>query len=198
LPEREGRELNRVKRFVFDGILASKDLQDVARGMGPETDLIRLSTLEEATDPAWYPAELVVSAGRSTRVYYRLYLFENKVRRLIERVLSESKGADWYETSVPGPVKEKAQDVMEREGMARFQGPRGANPLSYCFLSDLGKIIDANWADFEEVMYRRDWAMGRFEDLRLIRNAIAHMSEVAEDDQNRLDIILRDWNRQIG
>jgi Swt1-like HEPN len=132
-------------------------------------------------------------------VYYRLFLFENKVRRLTERVLIESKGDDWFDgPAVPEPIRDRAKEVMEKEGAARFQSIRGANPLNYCFLPDLGKIIDENWADFEEVIYRRDWAMGKFEDLRLIRNAIAHMSDVAEDDQERLDIILRDWNRQIG
>jgi hypothetical protein len=191
--------MDKLKKFVFDGILAAKDVQDVARSIQTETDLIRLATLEEATDPAWYAQDLVAAAHRCAPVYYRLFLFENKVRRLFETVLTEAKGPDWFNsTAVESRIRESARNRMEEEGAARFHGRRGGRLLSYVMLNDLGKIIDDNWKEFEDVLYRRDWVKGKFEDLRLTRNAVAHMADVGDDDLERLDVILRDWNRQVG
>ncbi len=190
--------VNHVKRFVFDGILATMDLQDLSRGMGSEASLIRTSTLEEATDPSWYPTELVDAARRSTSGYYRLFLFENKVRRLVERVLSESKGERWFDRCVPEPIRKSAERQMEQEGAARFHGRRGGKLLNYVYLTELLEIIDANWEDFKEVLYRQDWVRGKFAELRLTRNAVAHMGDLEDDDLDRLNLILRDWNRQVG
>jgi HEPN superfamily Swt1-like protein len=191
--------LSSVKRLVFDGILASKDLEELARTLPTQTGpLVSSETSEEATDPSWYPAPLVAAANRVSRAYYRLYLFENQVRRLIESVLLEAKGAAWWEDCVPEPVRNEAVRKRDEEGGARFHHPRGDKLIDFASLRELGKIIEQNWGDFEDILYRKEWVLGKLEELRLTRNAIAHMSDVAEDDLSRLDMILKDWNRQVG
>lgn len=192
--------MREIKRFVFEGVLASKEVQQVGKNLGlGETDLVATSIASESTDPSWYPQDLVVAARRMAQVYFRLYLFENKVTRMVDRVLTESKGDNWFEPpTVPKPIVTEATRRREEAGMARFHTPRGDKMIDYVSLPDLGKIIEANWADFELILYRKEWMLGKFEDLRLIRNATAHMGEVSNDDLARLDVILKDWNRQVG
>jgi hypothetical protein len=192
--------MRKIKQFVFEGVLAGKEVQHVAKNLGlGESDLLTTSLASESTDPSWYAQDLVVAARRMSQVYFRLYLFENKVTQMVDRVLSESKGDGWFQTGVvPEPIVKEATRRREAEGMARFHRRQGDKLVDYVSLPDLGKIIEANWTDFETILYRKEWMLGKFEDLRLIRNATAHMGEVSDDDLDRLDVILKDWNRQVG
>lgn len=191
--------IDEVKRVVFDGILASRDLEDLSKSLPTQGQpLVTLTSVTESTDPSWYPAPMVAGATRMSAVYYRLYLFENKIRRLIESVLDESKGVDWWNTSVPDPIPRNAEFRRNEEAEAKFHHPRGDKLIDYVTLPEMAKIIEHNWSDFEDILYRKEWALGKFEELRLTRNAMAHMSDVSEDDLERLDVILKDWNQQVA
>jgi hypothetical protein len=192
------KELSDIRKFVMDGVLAAREVQDVGRSMDLQgSELVKLSAPTESTDPSWYPNHIVVAARRMASVYLRLYLFENQVRDLIAKVLSEARGPEWV-TTLPDPILREANRRRTEDGVAKFHQPRGDALLNYVSLTDLGKIIDQNWAEFEDVLYTRAWVSAKFEDLRLTRNAVAHMGDVSDEDLQRLDIILRDWNRQVG
>ncbi|HEX9429264.1 MAG TPA: Swt1 family HEPN domain-containing protein [Candidatus Bathyarchaeia archaeon] len=188
-----------VKKFVLDGALASKEVQDVGKTIDlGGAQLVTDALPAESTDPSWYPQELIVDARRMAQCYVRLYLFENKVRQMTDTVLSESHGTDWFDNVVDSGIHKEAVRRQEEIGTARFHGRRASKPLDFVGLPDLGRIIVDNWPDFEDILYRKEWVTSRFEDLRLIRNATAHMGAVSDDDLHRLDVILRDWNRQVG
>jgi hypothetical protein len=191
--------MDHVKKLVFDGILASRDLEDLSKSLPTHGQpLIARTSFTESTDPSWYPVSLVAAASRMADVYYRLYLFENQARRLIESVLEESKGPNWWETCVDKQVRDKASFIRKEEAEAKFHHPRGDKLIDYVSMPDLGKIIEQNWGDFEDILFRKEWALGKFEELRLTRNAMAHMSDVSPDDLVRLDVILKDWNQQVA
>jgi hypothetical protein len=131
-------------------------------------------------------------------VYFRLYLFENKLRRFVEEVLVESKGPGWFEVAVEEKVRKEAKRKFDEEGAARFHGHRGDDLPSYLGVSDWMKIIEDNWAEFEPLLFKTHWSLGKLQELRLIRNSVAHMGEVTDDDIARLDLVIRDWNHQTG
>jgi hypothetical protein len=187
-----------VKKFWVDGLLTSHEILDVERELALEEDIIILSNPTESTDPDWYPADMLASAKRSAAAYLRLFLFENKVRQLIERVLLEAKGITWFDIAVPKEVKDEALRIKSKEETAKFHSHRGDSLLYYVNLPDLGKIIEENWSEFEDILFKKGWVIGKFEELRLTRNSISHMCEISMDDIERLDMILRDWNRQVG
>lgn len=166
-------------------------------GIGTD-DLVRTSLPTEATDPTWYSAELVVAARRMSEVYLRLYLFENKLRDLVETVLREARGDGWFNDCVTEPMRKEAARRKSEDGSARFHRARGDDLVDYLSVPDFAKIIEDNWKEFEDLLYRKSWASGKLEELRLTRNATAHMGLVSDDDLQRLDILLRDWNRQLG
>lgn len=191
--------MDRFKVFFMDGLLTVRELEELGKtfDLGGKA-FVSTSLPSESTDPSWYGSEVIEDAKRMAQVYFRLYLFENKVRRFIEKVMAETHGEKWFEQKAPPQIKKEALRRQEEEGMARFHQPRGDGLLHYVSLPDLGKIISENWDDFEPMLYRKEWVMAKFEDLRLTRNAVAHMGAVSPDDLARLDVILRDWNRQTG
>ena len=116
----------------------------------------------------------------------------------MEGVLRDSRGADWFERSVPERMRKEAARKQKEEGAARFHGHRGPDLPVYLGVSDWMKVIEENWGDFEPVLFQSHWSLGKLQELRLTRNSVAHMGEVTDDDIARLDLLIRDWNRQTG
>ena len=192
-------QLRRMKSFVHDGALAAREVADATKILGIDpSGVIRVSFPSEGTDPSWYPQNTIAASRRMSQVYFRLYLFETALRRLVESVLTGTKGPGWFDVAVPESVKKEAERKRSEEGMARFHAARGPELLDYLSLTDLRKVIEANWDDFEPRLYQKEWALGKLEELRLTRNAMAHMGEVSDDDLARLDVVIRDWNIQAA
>lgn len=78
------------------------------------------------------------------RVYPTLYIFENSVRDLIEAVLRDEFGPDWWEVAVPARIQKRAQDHKDAEGKDPWHGARGGRPIDYVFLDDLWAIISTS------------------------------------------------------
>ena len=69
------------------------------------------------------------------KVYPMLYLFENSLRDVIERVLKSTYGADWWAKGAPARVKKKAMDRKAAENNEPWHGRRGAREIDYVDLS---------------------------------------------------------------
>lgn len=195
------KEMAEIRRLVSDGIFATRELSEIGKRIGPtESELVKTSTVTEANDPSYYSTELLARARVMSEAYFAFYLFENKVRALVSEVLREAKGPGWFDEPgvVPDQVKLEAKRRIDEEGEARFHAHRGEGPLCYVGLPDLGRIIDTNWSEFSNILYRREWIQGKFEDLRLTRNAIAHMGDLSSSDLERVEIIIKDLNKQIA
>lgn len=191
--------LRQFRHFTFEGALATRELQSEGKRLGLRAaELVTVATTNETLDPTWYSPDLVAAARRMSPVYVRLYLFENKLRRFVEGVLRDSRGADWFERSVPERMRKEAARKQKEEGAARFHGHRGPDLPAYLGVSDWMKVIEENWGDFEPVLFQSHWSLGKLQELRLTRNSVAHMGEVTDDDIARLDLLIRDWNRQTG
>lgn len=193
------KEIEKVKGFVFNGLLTSRELEELGETLLQlDSPLVNIPDPTDSTDPSWYPPDLVEAAQRMTQVYFRLYLFENQARRLIRSVMEEAKGPDWFNNHAPDGLRTRVQKRQEAEEYARFHSQRGDDSLEFLTLPELGRIIEHNWEEFADILYRREWMLSKFEELRLTRNATAHMGVVADDDLKRLDVILNDWIRQVG
>ena len=191
-------DAKRIRNFLFDGITIARDLERVGATLGDDGGLVELAEETDATDATWYTEVALERAKRCARVYYRLHLFENSVRSLIDDVLREGVGDDWFEKCVDPATIKRSSRIHEAEGAARFHSSRGDEDLNYVGFPDLCTIITDNWEHFEELLYQKDWVIGKFNDLRLTRNSIAHMGDVSENDLQRLDLHLADWNQQVG
>jgi len=86
----------------------------------------------------------------SERVYPRLYLFENSLRDVIERVLNDAHGPGWWPT-VPKRVQQKAAEHKAAEGRDAWHGKRGSRDFDYTFLTQLWDIVKDQWKLFKHL-----------------------------------------------
>jgi hypothetical protein len=133
------------------------------------------------------------------RVYPLLYVFENSLRDLIELVLKTKYGDDWWTKAVPQKVREAADDLKEQEKKDTFHGKRGRRDIDYLLLTQLWKIINHKWKDFESLFPPgKHWVQSMIEnDMNVSRRPIAHMNPLEDDDIKNVETAFRKWVRNL-
>ena len=134
-------------------------------------------------------------AARMAGNYVIFYCLENSIRELISQRLGEEHGVDWWER-VPDVVKQNAERNQKKE-LASGMTPRSTECIDFTNFGELGEIIQANRDTFGD-MFRDVLAVKRIlTTLNSLRAPIAHCKALAEDEELRLHLGLRDWFRQM-
>jgi hypothetical protein len=185
-----------LKLFVFNGALAKSALQELARD-GINVDVVTEKSVVERAQQLDFPLRILTEASRMSSVFAIFFCMENSARELITQRLSEKYGAGWWE-KVPGKIREHVENLQKTEKVHRYHTPRSSEQIGYTTFGQLDQIIIANWADFSDLFPNQAWITSRFKDMEMSRNIIMHTGILDEFEIDRLEVIARDWVRQIG
>jgi len=134
----------------------------------------------------------------SEKVYPTLYIFENSVRDLIDRVLKSEFGPAWWTTAIPGGVQATAAKHKADEKKDPWHGRRGQREIDYVFLNDLWAIIKHQWKHFKPLFPSQAWVESLItSDMNVSRRLLAHMNPIAADDVKNIEAAFRKWVKQL-
>jgi len=136
-------------------------------------------------------------AKEMSKIYPYLYVFENSVRTVIQKVL-EKHGKNWWDTKVIDKIKLMVKGRKNKEEKNPWHGKRGAHQIYYTDINDLKGIIRHNWEDFKKIFPSQSWIDQRIEEIEISRNIVAHNNPLSKDDIDRIKIYFKDWSKQIS
>jgi Swt1-like HEPN len=183
--------------FAFRGFLAEEGLDKAGRihrnlvGALDEEYAQRLGI--ELLDE-----QLVASARQMAMVYMAITAFENSIRKFISTVLLEKVGEDWWASAVSSNIKKKVESRQKDEEKVRWHTQRGAEPITYTDMGDLGNIMRNSWQHFEAYIPSIEWANSLLDIVERSRNLIMHSGYLGREDVERVGINIRDWIKQVG
>lgn len=188
---------DKIKWFGLNNLSIESDIRQLERAHG--IDLGHKEKPGRRTDPTYYPQfpqRLRDEAARMSANYAILYCLEQSIRELIVQRMEEEHGPKWWTTSVPEAVKKNAERNQKKERSSGVT-PRSTDPIDFTTFGELGEIIKSNWDVFGD-MLRDDRAVEKIlATLNTLRAPIAHCTALAEDEEQRLHLGLRDWFRQM-
>ena len=151
---------------------------------------------------------MFLSAGKleealdMAKVYPLLYVLENSMREVIKRTMVGNYGDDWWDQKLSsGKVKgihTKAFDRMKNE--RKYHQRRGAHPIDYVDLADLGTIISSNSGIFFRSVLdcEVDWFRSTFmDDLEQTRNVVGHMNPLDPNNIKDLEVKVERWSKLL-
>ena len=146
------------------------------------------------------PNKIFTDAKKMTEVYYYLYLFENSLRYFIIKTMEIKYGSNWWESQISKGIRDKAKNRKEKEGINRWHSQRGDHPIFYIDINDLRKIISQKHADFIEKLPEEGikWLEIRVNEIKQLRNIVAHHNPLDNDDIEQIKLNFRQWNKQIS
>lgn len=186
-----------IYEFAFRGLLTEEALDRAGRRprhLAGHLD----SEISGALSLDVLDQEYVDVARQMSIVYTAITAFENGARKLIQTVLLDEIGEDWWEKAVSQTVRKNAEQRREDEERTKWHAQRGEHLLNYTALGDLAKIIQNNWEKFEPHIRSMEWAKNVFDVLERSRNVIMHGGSLDIEDIERIGIYIRDWVKQVG
>jgi hypothetical protein len=170
-----------------------------ARKATPRTVSMTIANTKFGEIPGLKPSHATEAKAMAERVYPYLYVFENSLRDLIELVLKARYGDTWWTTAVPQKVREVADDLKEQEKRDTYHGKRGRRNIDYLLLTQLWKIINHKWKDFEPLFPPgKHWVQSMIEnDMNVSRRPIAHMNPLEDDDIKNVETAFRKWVKNL-
>lgn len=165
---------------------------------GVKTVKVSIAGIDVGKIPALNSSHATEWKVMSEKVYPLVYIFENSVRDLIERVLRAKFGDDWWEKGAPKGPKETAQRHMDAEKKDPWHSKRGRRPIDYIFLNELWAIVKHHWKLFEPLFPDQPWVQTLItRDMNVSRLVLAHMNPLADDDVKNIEAAFRKWVRQL-
>jgi hypothetical protein len=137
-------------------------------------------------------------AARMAALYPKMYLLENSIRSVINRVMTAKHGKDWWTRHASIEVRKLVQGRRDKEDKVPWHGKRGAHEIYYSDFSDLRNIIVKNWVDFDGILGKQQWISQWLEELEPARNTLAHHNPVSENEQKRLEVFFDDWTALVN
>ena len=101
---------------------------------------------------------------------------------------------DWWNTRVPQQVKDEVKKRIKQESDAGVT-IRSDDEIDYTTFGELSIIIKSNADLFGDIFTNPNGIDRVMSNLNTLRSPIAHCSKLAEDEELRLQISVRDWFR---
>src|SRR5258706_4418203 len=199
----DNETLSRVRDVCFK--IQNKGSEHVSSKPVPEKKpqtaarIIRIGGKADFKDPL-LTQDILDDAKEMTDIYATLYVFENSVREVITRIMSEKSGKDWWNKLNGARAIKMRQDIkgrMTQEEKNGWHGKRGSHPLHYTDITNLIDIFEEYWADFRPYFPTFKWVEIRISEISMSRNVVDHHNPLKPNDQKRVQVYFTDWCNQI-
>jgi hypothetical protein len=169
------------------------------RAAPPKATVVSIKGVNVQSLPGLSAKHATEARIMAEKVYPMVYVFENSVRDVIERVLTAAAGPQWWATAVPGKVQKKYTDRKADEAKDPWHGRRGAREIDYVDLTDLWAIINNRWSDFAPLFpMGKPWVESLIvNDMNVSRRPLAHMNPLAADDISNMEAAFRKWAKAL-
>ncbi|WP_197483814.1 Swt1 family HEPN domain-containing protein [Ralstonia mannitolilytica] len=177
--------------------MLSEDLSRVARAH--RIELGHMPSLPQTVEDVYYPqfdSAVRAEAAAMAKHYEVFYSLEKSIRELVAQTIEAAeKREDWWVSSrVPINIQSEVAARIQKEldaGITR----RSLDELDYTTFGELSVIISSNWDIFGGLFNSKKAVEKVMASLNALRNPIAHCSPLAEDEELRLQLTVRDWFR---
>jgi len=184
--------------FILRGIFTSytiKDLQSSGTLLSPS-----LTNLEKKEADMYSALSEKTRSGSIEMSKYYRYLFslENSIRDLINDVLTEAFGTNWFDLKKTTDMNRKYDSRRQAEDKNRWHVGRNPHPIYYMDFGDLALLITNHWDLFKDFFPDQHWINSRMTECERSRNVIAHTNILDAQEGDRLVMYLKDIINQIG
>lgn len=173
--------------------------QSAERQVARRTDLVPSQSLPiSATfDLAEVLPDTVRTALEASEAYRLFFVFESYLRDLIVDVLSSDPTVPWWDR-VPTDVQTEVSALEQTEEIKSWMAVGARDKASLMTYPQLLRVIDACWKlGFADVVRDKSLVQeARF--LSHLRNMVAHMTPVPEEEIGRIRQVMRDWFRMVA
>jgi Swt1-like HEPN len=192
--------VDRVRALVHQTQPVVRALPNVARTKAKSASKrpkeIRFSSNLKTADMLLPEAKLK-EAREMAEVYPLLYVLENSMREIIKRVMTANYADGWWDTQLTTSKLQEihAKAAGRKKSEKKWHQGRGAHPIDYVDLADLGTIVLGKSSLFFPSVLGDDveWFRHFMKELEPSRNVVCHMNPLDENNIKGLQVQVGRW-----
>lgn len=141
-----------------------------------------------------FPEQLLKESHDMSSCYQILYCFENDLRKIINDVMEDSFGTNWWEQKVRNNIKIDVRKRQEAEKNSVFFA-RVDDPLYFTTLGELKEIISDNYDVFANHFRSQKFVEELLFQINRLRIVVGHNCMLEEMDMTTLRQNIERWYR---
>lgn len=188
-----------LRAFMMSGAQITSELQQISikHGVNISKSNSNLRTRKHE-DYANFEKLIRKNAIQMSEYYEIFYCLETSIRNLISNTMIEAEGPNWWTTSrVAIGIRNEVNAIRSKEESAGVT-TRSDNMIEYTTFGQLSQLITDNFVLFEPIISSKSAVSRVLNQLNLLRGPIAHCCYLAEDEQDRLSLAVKDWFRLLS
>jgi hypothetical protein len=115
--------------------------------------IIIISKEIKTTDPI-LPEKKILEARDMAKIYPLLYIMENSIREVIDRVMTSKHGSNWWDSEAPRGLSDNVSKRMADEKKNSWHQRRGARPIDYLDMDNLTVLVRKGCRPIYNSIYR--------------------------------------------
>jgi hypothetical protein len=165
----------------------------------PDTVPSQTLLLSATEDLALVLPKEVRRAIMAAESYKLFFVFENFIRDFVLETLLELDNVNWWD-KVPKDVQDEVQKLEETEQQKQWMALDSRSKLALTTLPQLLRIMDEtkNWNDAFKATVRDKFLIQEGRGISHLRNTLCHMSDISDEEVNRIKQVMRDWFRVVA
>lgn len=178
--------------FLMLGQTASKTLGEI-----PDVALSESLHISDTYDLSAAIPEEVRKANSAALGYRLFFVFENYLRQFVVQVLTNAGQETWWE-KIPRDVQDEVQKLEDNEETKIWMSLGSRDKSALMTYPQLLRVIEYCWKTHFQDIVRDKAIVQEARHIAHLRNTICHMSNLTDEEVNRLRQVMRDWFRVVS
>lgn len=164
---------------------------------GMEQRVIKIAKEFKVSDPILQDKK-IKEAKEMAAIYPLLYILENSIRDVIDKVMTSKYGNKWWNSYAPRGLRETVERRMIDEKRHSWHQRRGVRPIDYLDLYQLPALIRKIEKDIvPNIIPSYEWLNQLIEEVYKSRCVICHMNPLDKDSIDSVKLRFKQWQKQI-
>jgi hypothetical protein len=149
------------------------------------------------TDPILSQNKLS-EAKEMARIYPFIYVLENSIREVIDRVMKSRYGENWWNIKAPRKLKDDVAGRMAEDKRDSWHQRRSNRPIDYVDLNDLPRLVRKIEREIvPNIISDLQWFSEMVKEVYKSRCVVCHMNPLDKDNIQGVKLRYKQWQKQI-
>lgn len=152
----------------------------------------------KVTDPI-LPQKKILEAKEMAAIYPFLYILENSIREVIDRIMISRYGESWWDSEAPKKLRDSVNKRMADEEKNSWHQRRGDRPIDYLDLNQLPALVgEIEREVVPGIIPSLEWFRQFIGEIYKSRCVVCHMNPLDKNNIQAVNVRFRHWQKQIN
>lgn len=174
-----------------------KKIREKVKEAPAKPRVIKIGKGIEFDDP-FLSQKKITEAREMADVYPLIYVLENSIRELIDRIMTAQYGKNWWDSQAPESLRKEVDIRMTTDKKDSWHQRRGDRPIDYIDFKDLPRLMaKIESSVVPNIIPDLEWFRQFVKEVYKSRCVVCHMNPLDINNIQGVQVKFNQWQKQI-